>query len=50
MKHILNIIADIYSKKTNSKVAASMLKEETYLTAEQTRELGLVDEIINYTK
>ena len=45
-----NIIADIYSKKTNDKVTASMLKEETYLTAEQARELGLVNEIINYTK
>jgi ATP-dependent Clp protease protease subunit len=45
-----NIIADIYSKKTNGKVTASMLKEETYLTAEQARELGLVDEIINYIK
>lgn len=43
-------IADIYDKKTNGKVTADMLKEETYLTAQQALELGLVDEIINYTK
>ena len=43
-------IVDIYDKRTKSKVTEDMLKEETYLTAKQALELGLVDEIINYTK
>lgn len=39
---------DIYFARTNGKVTPEMLKNEVFLTAEQAKELGFVDEIVSY--
>lgn len=46
---LTDFMLDIYNKKT-SKITLELLKEETYLTAAQALELGLVDEVVNYSK
>jgi ATP-dependent Clp protease, protease subunit len=45
---LMQYVLDVYSKKTGEKFTESMLKEEVYLTAQQAKDLGFVEEILLY--